>query len=83
MLTRVLAVFTILTSLISCTAPVPINRRSEAPCRDPGISGRPELISRPELLSALAAARARLATLAPSSPIFRVIVITPAKLEAY
>jgi hypothetical protein len=70
-------------ALVSCDTPVAVNRRTEAPSTDPGITGHRELISRFELHDALVSAWSRLATLAPWSPIFRVIVIAPTRLEAY
>ncbi len=69
--------------LVSCTNPAPTTGRVEAPTREPDVSGRTELISHPDLLNALSVARARLLAFAPSSPIFRVVVISPTRVEAY
>jgi hypothetical protein len=80
---RTLGVFILATGLLSCTETVPLNRRLEASSSDPAITGHSELISRAEIHAALSVARERLAVLAPSSPIFRVVVITPSRFEAY
>jgi hypothetical protein len=80
---RVVGIYVLATGLLSCAETVPINRRVAAPSSDPAITGHSELISRSELHVALSFARERLATLAPSSPIFRVVVVTRSRFEAY
>ena len=68
---------------MSCAETVPINQRAETPNPGPDITGWRDSIAEGELQIALATARARLATLAPWSPIFRVIVVSPSRLEAF
>jgi len=70
-------------ALISCGTPSPVNRIDGQSSSNPAITGRSELISQYQLQSALRYARIRLATLAPWSPIFRIIVITSTRVEAY
>ena len=67
----------------SCNAPPVAAPQAQPSAGDPAITGAGYLLSESDFRAALSVARARLAVLAPSSPIFRVAVITPAKLEAY
>jgi hypothetical protein len=69
--------------LAACAAPSPINRRADAPRSQATVIGRVELISTSQLERALRQARRRLAVLAPSSPIFRIVVLTPTRIEAF
>jgi hypothetical protein len=70
-------------TLVSCSNTVSINHGVEAKRGDPAITGRPELISDSDFRAALASARSSLATLAPRSGIFRAVVVTPTRIEAY
>jgi hypothetical protein len=70
-------------ALLACGTPPPINRTDGYSTATPAITGRSELISQSELQSALRSARIRLATLAPRSGIFRLIVVTTSRVEAY
>jgi hypothetical protein len=72
-----------LAGLVSCAEPVPVNQRAEAPNPGPDITGWRDLIAPGELQVALATARGRFATLAPWSPIFRLIVVSRSRLEAF
>jgi hypothetical protein len=67
----------------SCSAPPVAAPQAKPSAGDPAITGAGYLLSESEFRAALSVARARLAVLAPSSPIFRVAVITRVKLEAY
>jgi hypothetical protein len=69
--------------LLSCGTPPPVNRVDYAPNSGPTITGRTEFISHSEVQVALASARNRLATLAPSSPIFRVNVVSAMRVEIF
>jgi hypothetical protein len=74
----------LVTALVAaCAAPSAINQRRAAPRSQPTVTGRAELISTSQLQSASRQARRRLAVLAPSSPVFRVVVVTPTRIEAY
>jgi hypothetical protein len=80
---RCLLPFAAAATLLSCGIPPSVNRADYAPNSGPTITGRTEFISHSEVQVALASARNRLATLAPSSPIFRVNVISPTRVEAF
>jgi hypothetical protein len=69
--------------LVSCGTPPAANRTDGYSTATPAITGHSALISSSELAIALRAARIKLATLAPRSPIFRVVVVSASRIEAY
>ena len=71
------------TIVVSCSAPAPVNRVGYIPNSGPAITGRSEFISYSKLQVTLATARDRLVTLAPSSPIFRVNVVSATRVEIF
>src|ERR1043166_1492324 len=80
---RHLSVVAFAAIFVSCATPPPVNRPDGYSTASPAITGRSELISPSDLQSALRSARIRLGTLAPRSPIFRVVIITCSRVETY
>ena len=76
----VTAQYTLALALASCVdLPAPIQPRAG----DPSLSGLSYLLGESDFRAVLRIARERLATIAPQSPVFRVIVLSPSRVEAF